>query len=204
MKNQLESHLLVIAKILLHANSSFEVVKYFQSENENDAPIVKYEKVMNKFFHFTAVNFYRITIIELCKLYNHKEVFSLQKLLSEFENNKSYYGLLDHSEIKNLRKHLKENRLITEELITLRNSHYAHQDGDYLNYLSLSTSKVNQLLNVAKVIFNSIYGRVLEKSYNFDFPLGTPMDDLDFIMTRLKFYDEQYRIMEKEINDFIK
>lgn len=199
MKNQLESHLLIIAKILLHANSSFEVVKYFQNEDESDAPIVKYEKVMNKFFHFTAVNFYRITIIELCKLYNHKEIFSLQKLLSEFENNNKYFGLLDYSEIKILRKLLKENRLIIDELITLRNSHYAHQDEDYLNYLSLGTSKVNQLLNAAKVIFNSIYGKVLEKSYNFDFPLGTPMDDLNFIMARLKFYDEQYRIMEKKL-----
>lgn len=199
MKEKLKLELNTISRIILLANSSFEVVKYFETENKKDTPIIIFEKNLNIFFNYVSVNFYRVTIIELCKLFNHRETYSLKKLLNKFNTEQEFYGLIDEINLREYKRELNQNKGIVNELIELRNKHYAHQDEDFKNYIDMETTKIQALLDDAKSFYNKIYVEVYQKTYNFDFPLGTPMDSLNFIMHRIEFHDNYFKDLEKNI-----
>lgn len=196
MENKLKIDLEIISRIILLANSSFDVVKFLETENLEESPAIRWEKNFSYFFPFVSVNFYRIAIIELSKLYNHNERYSLQKLLQKFNATQEFDGLIDNEKLKICNKQLKSSRNLVKELIELRNKHYAHQDEDYKNFISLELSKIEELLSLSKYIYNNIYEEVFEKSFFFDFPLGKPLDSLDQLMIKVQFYDDYFKDLE--------
>ena len=121
---------------------------------------------MNIFFNFVSVNFYLVTIIELCKLFNHNKTCSLKKLLNKFNSKQEFNRLVDEIKLREYLSDLNRNKDLINELI--------------------ETKKIQTLLHDAKMFCN---GEVYQKSYNFDFPLGTPLDSLNLIMNRIEFHD---------------
>jgi hypothetical protein len=199
MKTKLQIELNVISRIILLANSSFDVVKFIEFENPAETPAIRWEKNFSYFFPFVSVNFYRITIIELSKLYNHTERYSLNKLLQKFNSNQEFDGLINKEKLQIYNKQLKSNSKLIKELIDLRNKHYAHQDEDYKNYISLEISKIEDMLLLSKNLFNKIYKDVFNKLFFFDFPLGKPLESLDKLMIKVQFYDDYYKDLEDTI-----
>lgn len=199
MENKLKIDLEVISRIILLAKSSFDVVKFLETEYHEESPAIRWEKNFSYFFPFVSANFYRIGIIELSKLYNHNERYSLKKLLQKFNATQEFDGLIDKENLKICNEQLKSSRKLVKELIDLRNKHYAHQDEDYKNFISLELSKMEDLLSLSKYIFNKIYEEVFEKSFFFDFPLGKPLDSLEQLMVKVQFYDDYFKDLEDTI-----
>lgn len=199
IKKQLYNDLHIISRIILLANSSFDVVKYLEADNPEDSSVLRWEKNFSYFFPFVNVNFYRITIIELSKLFNHTEHYSLKKLLLKFNDNQIYEGLIYKETLKLCNREIKSKSILIKELIELRNKHYAHQDEDFTNYITLEIDKIDQLLTLCKHVFNLIYQELNEKSYYFDFPLGKPLDSLDQIMNKIQFYNDFYKNLEDKL-----
>lgn len=196
MENKLQIELDVISRIILLANSSFDVVKFLEADNGKESPAIRWEKNFSYFFPFVSVNFYRITIIELSKLYNHSERYSLNKLLQKFNSTQEFDGLIGKENLRMYHKQLKSNSNLIKDLLDLRNKHYAHQDEDYKNYINLEISKIEALLSLSINLFNKIYEDVFAKSFFFDFPLGKPLDGLDQLMLKVQFYDDYYKDLE--------
>jgi hypothetical protein len=85
-QNSLSEELDTISKIILNAKSSFDVVLFLNNDNHKKANLINHEKISNDFFRFVEVNFFRITIIELFKLFssNKNDYYSFYSLNTRF------------------------------------------------------------------------------------------------------------------------
>ena len=195
-QNKLQEELTIISRIILNAKSSFDVVLFLNNDNHKKANLINHEKISSDFFRFVEVNFLRITIIELFKLFssNNNDYYSYYALSNRFNSGQKYDKLnMSNDSLKNIRLLLKQSTNTIKKLVNLRNKVYAHSDQDFKNYIGIMDFKeINNLISISKTIFNSFYSEIFEKEFFFDFPLGTPIDDLEKLFGKIEFHNLNY------------
>ncbi|WP_431608778.1 hypothetical protein [Chryseobacterium sp. 'Rf worker isolate 10'] len=195
-QNSLSEELDTISKIILNAKSSFDVVLFLNNDNHKKANLINHEKISNDFFRFVEVNFFRITIIELFKLFssNKNDYYSFYSLNTRFNSGQKYDKLtMSNDTRKSIRLLLKKSTKTIKKLMDLRNKVYAHSDQDFKNYIGIMNIKeINNLISISKTIFNNFYSEASKKEFFFDFPLGTPIDSLDHLFEKIEFYNVNY------------
>ncbi|SHE95523.1 hypothetical protein [Chryseobacterium sp. OV279] len=212
IQNNLQEELTTISRIILNAKSSFDVVLFLNNDNHKKANLINKEKISSDFFRFVEVNFFRITIIELFKLFssNKNDYYSFYSLGTRFNSGQKYDKLtISNDTLKSIRLLLKQSKNSIKKLMVLRNKVYAHSDQDFKNYIGIMDIKeINNLISISKTIFNNFYSETYKKEFFFDFPLGTPLDNLEHLFEKIEFYSsnyesvmlQQYDQMNKAIN----
>nr|WP_314492096.1 hypothetical protein [uncultured Chryseobacterium sp.] len=196
----------VISRIILNAKSSFDVVLFFNDDNHKKSSLINLERISSDFFKFVEMNFLRITIIELFKLYsqNTDDYYSFYCLKNRFNSGKKYADLeISNATIRDIAMTLKQCKNEIEKLRDLRNKVYAHNDQEFKKYLGvLNLQEISTLISASKSIFNRFYSEIFNKHYFFDFPLGTPLDSLDHLFEKIEFFNNNYEtIMLQNIHN---
>ncbi|MFP3591950.1 hypothetical protein [Chryseobacterium sp. SIMBA_038] len=196
IQNRLLEELDTISRIILNAKSSFDVVLFLNNDNHKKANLINHEKISSDFFRFVEVNFLRITIIELFKLFssNKNDYYSFYSLSTRFNSGQKYDKLsMSNDTLKSIRLLLKQAKKTIKKLMDLRNKVYAHSDQDFKNYIGIMDVKeINNLISISKTIFNNFYSETCKKEFFFDFPLGTPIDDLEKLFYKIEFHTLNY------------
>lgn len=198
-QNKLHEELTIISRIILNAKSSFDVVLFLNNDDHKKANLINHEKISSDFFRFVEVNFLRITIIELFKLFssNNNDYYSFYSLITKFSSGQKFNKInMSNDSLKNIRLLLKQSTETIKKLKDLRNKVYAHTDQDFKNYIGIMDIKeINNLISISKTIFNNFYSETYKKEFFFDFPLGTPLDNLEHLFEKIEFYNSNYESM---------
>jgi hypothetical protein len=135
----LKTKLFEIEKILLHVDRLYDYCKYLNNLEPS------YERLIrNKYpiLGHARVSFVIVIILDLCKLYNKDEKYSLKKLLKIFINDYKkikFAKQIDKEKILDIFNDLEDENIVAtiNKLRTLRDNYYAHLDSVDLKLIEI-------------------------------------------------------------------
>ncbi len=172
MKEELKTKITKIRHIMQAAKESFYYSYYLHkpdSEDENN-----YLNSSNH-FRFLRIALWKLTVIELAKLFNKKDSqdkFNLNKLLNNLKSSGHFRTLnFDQSKIASWEESLKSNDLIIQEIINLRNKVYSHTDRNSETYINsdITFEQTELLIKLCEEIIVSIYAEVFDTHASMNF-----------------------------------
>jgi len=171
--------------VLFVAQENLRCLSYLHKE-END-PDKNFYKRRSMYFDFTKKMTWRLVVLELCKLFNDTEDFSIRKLLAKLKPGGLHQGIIPANNIQAWEKVLDGHKDIIKRLKTQRNKSIAHKDRTGLNHKinGVSLKQANDLLAFIQNIVKEIYFKVTGTTFMVDSPVNSPAEDLDKIICSL-------------------
>ncbi|WP_353146266.1 hypothetical protein [Chryseobacterium sp.] len=182
---EFENHIKRLVNIFFLCKESYLVELYSIKENSEYLIDLKYN---GSFFMLTKVNYWRIIVLQLSKLYidNDKEYFNIKKFLNNRKTGERF-SLLDIDQIfinEQLKKISKKQHLI-DNIRIQRNKVFAHDDprnGDIVNDVTLDQTK--DLIELCQDLIFKIYQEVYDTHYDFEMG-NSPKENLMYILKSL-------------------
>lgn len=201
-KQELKKETWEISEILFWAQESLKVVQFITKKEEDDD--MAYVK-RNAFFVYSTSIYWRVIVIELCKLFSSKdtEQYNLQKFISKFKK-AGHYGdacialgtIIDWEEMLGKEKDIINNLLLQRDKI------YAHKDRNSKTVANTVTlAKTKELIAVVQKILREIYATVFESSFMVDDPINPPAGNLLDIINILA---NEKKLREKPLRELTK
>ncbi|HEY4289899.1 MAG TPA: hypothetical protein VGN00_22515 [Puia sp.] len=182
LKEELSNEIKEIWKIVLLAKDFYNCAFYFQNGSSSDD-----EKFLrdSRPFQFFAHGFWRLTIIELTKLFSMSEShrFNVPKFVGKLGKDGHFAALNISSElICRWQQSLEDFQPKIESIVVLRNKLYAHTDRmkPDTSQMDLSFQDVKHLLDLGRQIVQDIYQSILGAEASMDSPF-LEKTDLNFI-----------------------
>lgn len=176
-KIELNEELDKILGIFFLCKESYLIVRelYKTSDTSNYLIDIKYK---GSFFNLTKVNYWRIVVLQLYKLYTEKERFNIIKLLSKFEKS-NYFGSLniDQNFIKSELSKIYEKQKSIDAIKIQRDKIFAHEDGNtniIIDEITLDQAK--ELIDLCQSILSEIFNVVFSASYDFEMTNSAILD----------------------------
>ena len=182
-------------------NESYSVLRALY-RIENDSEYVIKLKYNNSFFTLTKVNYWRVIILQLSKLYMEDERFNIPKLLSKCRKNNYFSALNINSEFieSELNKISQKAERISHIKIQ-RDKLFAHEDysrDEIVNDLTLDETK--ELMDMCQNIIFEIYQEVFDTHYYFEIGNSAERN----LQSIIKNLEEIHNIRNEERNNIFK
>ncbi len=184
-KEKLRILLWEMIPILIRIQENYKMYDFSTKRHEKQEE--NYLLQRNWFFQFSSNNMLDVIILNLSKLYNGTEDYSLNQLVNKLSKNNEFGQLeIPIDKVRKWKKSIKENKEIIKSIINIRNNFIAHKSklADKLTVPRVSKANLKQLIETAQNIFISIYDEVYETSFIPD-PIIQPIDDLKEIVSAL-------------------
>ncbi|MBX2933864.1 MAG: hypothetical protein KF825_06440 [Ferruginibacter sp.] len=203
-KTELKEEVEEISEILFLAQESLKVVRFLIKEEDDDDRA--YTKRVNAFFVYTTSIYWRVIVIELCKLFSTRENedYRLHKFISKLKAN-GHFGDAGISPglINQWETDLENEKDVIDNLILQRNKIYAHKDRNSKAVVNTVTlKKTTELIEVVQKIIREIYFTVFETSFLVNDPINAPVQNLEYIVNVLadekKRREKPWRKLAKE------
>jgi hypothetical protein len=172
LKEELKTRITKIWHIMQAAKESFYYSYYLHkpdSEEENS-----YVNTSTH-FKFIRIALWKLTVIELAKLFNRvdsQDKFNLNKLLLNLKSGGHFRTLnFDQKKIVAWEESLKSNEVTIQEIIKLRDKVYSHTDPNSDSYKNshITFEQTELLIKLCEEIIVSIYAEVFDTYASMDF-----------------------------------
>ncbi|MBN1253085.1 MAG: hypothetical protein JXA16_13190 [Bacteroidales bacterium] len=165
-----------ITRIFLSAKYYELDFNYFHSIKFNFPSVLNaYYFLFNRIFHSISV----ALILDLCKLFDSREKFSLNKLRNKMLENYSKSELnesFSKTDFENLFKTIdsKEIEQILKKLKTTRDEYYAHFDRSRtdFNKITINSKETGKLIQIAEYILKTIELKFFNVSVDYKMTTG--------------------------------
>lgn len=184
---ELKSETREISEILFLAQESLKVVELLvKKEEDNDRA---YTKRMNSFFVYSTSIYWRVIVIELCKLFSSKEneQYNLRKFISKLKVTGHYGDAgISKESIIDWEGILENEKEVIDNLILQRDKVYAHKDRNAkLVVNTVTLLKTKELIGMVQKIVREIYSTVFDSSFMVNDPINPPVGNLEYIINIL-------------------
>lgn len=164
--------------------------------------------VYNTFYFFIERIFHSISvalILDLCKLFDKREKFSLIRLRNKMDDNYEKSELINSlpkhdflelfSELEN-----KEIENLLVKLKTTRDEYYAHFDRTRTDFekIKIFSKETTKLISIAEEILKSIELKYFETSIDFNLTIGELGHNIFERLSQWEQYRERYGLLKKE------
>ena len=154
--------------------------------NKEKDDVLHYIKNMDTFFAYTRVIYWRVTVLELSKLFLGREKFSLHKILNKLDISGEYRSLkFDAKRIHTWKTELEALRPLINNLQNQRDNIYAHEDDpeDAIRN-EASLHDVKELLKIATAIIREVDVFLLKPFRSFNM-LNSPARNLHYVIQEI-------------------
>lgn len=184
---EFENHIKRLVNIFFLCKESYLVLRELYSVKEDSEYLIDL-KYNGSFFTLTKINYWRIIVLQLSKLYidNDKEYFNVKKFLNNCKTGERF-SLLDLDQIfinEQLQRISKKQHLI-DNIRIQRNKIFAHDDprnSDIVNDITLDETK--DLIELCQDLIFKIYQEVYDTHYDFEMG-NSPKENLLYILKSL-------------------
>lgn len=201
-KKELHDEIISIGEILILAQESLKMIEYLiEPELDNKKLYAKRQM----FFDFSYKIYWRITVIELCKLFSGRDTdsFNLVKLIGKLRKG-NHFGDAKISETKlaQWQEEINLEKGSINNLLLQRDRLYAHKDRE-LNQVQniVNINKTWALIKLGRRIIQDIYSDVFDISYMLEDIGYSPVDNLEFIINNLAERERFWDKIENEITN---
>jgi hypothetical protein len=152
-----------------------QIVNYIVNGYDNNVPVL----MNNRFLHFTAHNYYRSVIVDLCALFcNNKD--SHKNNFHRLTHNLDFKKLLKPGTIAFIQTSLDNNQPLIKVIADLRNKQIAHYDfkKESIDFNFDNLKIVNDLFDLAKKIIIQCGSSFVKDEETVDFDFGRESDYL--------------------------
>lgn len=189
-----------ITQILLFCDTSYNVLRELYRTKDNSEYQINL-KYKNSFFLLTKINYWRVIILQLSKLYGN-ERFSIVKLLEKSKKGNFYKSIDLNQEM--IHKHLQlidEKEDLLKEVKKQRDKIFAHEDADSINIQNeISLDEAEMLIKLCQDILSEIYSSKYKTHYMFN-GHKSALKNLQII---LKSLDERNEVRVEDRKDLVK
>src|SRR5690554_2843028 len=199
-RSEFKTDLEKIVKIFFLSKESYLVLKELYKTIDNSSYLIDL-KFKGSFFTLTKVNYWRVIVLQLSKLYIERERFNIINLLEKCKKG-NYYSSLNINQnfiIDELNK-IKENQKLIDDIKIQRDKIFAHEDAnneEIVNDITLDETK--NLIELCQNIIFQIYSEVFD--IHDDFEMGnSAISNLKYV---LKSLDEREVQRKEERTKFI-
>jgi len=199
-RSEFKTDLEKIVKIFFLSKESYLVLKELYKTIDNSSFLIDL-KFKGSFFTLTKVNYWRVIVLQLSKLYIERERFNIINLLEKCKKG-NYYSSLNINQnfiIDELNK-IKENQKLIDDIKIQRDKIFAHEDAnneEIVNDITLDETK--NLIELCQNIIFQIYSEVFD--IHNDFEMGnSAISNLKYV---LKSLDEREVQRKEERTKFI-
>lgn len=199
-RNEFKTDLERIVKIFFLSKESYLVLRELYRTIDNSKYLIDL-KFRGSFFTLTKVNYWRVIVLQLSKLYIERERYNIIKLLEKCKTG-NYYASLNINQnfiIKELNR-IEEQQKLIYDIKLQRDKIFAHEDANNENILSeITLDETKDLIELCQNIIFHIYSEVFDAHYDFEMG-NSAIDNLKYV---LKSLDEREKQREKEEDQFI-
>lgn len=182
-KEELKEEIENVWHIYTYANECFHTSYYLhkpKSELESD--------YLNNssLFKFMKHSYWRLTVIELAKIFSNskkRDRYNLLHIISKLKKNGYYRNFNMSSEkIEKWEKLLLENQDSVQEILTLRDKIYSHTDPNKDKYVNsdITFERTQKLFDLTQLIITEVYLEILDSHPHFQNSL-IGADNIQFV-----------------------
>ena len=182
-KEELKEEIEKVWHIYTYANECFQISYYLHKPQSK----LEFEYLNNSsLFKFMKHSFWRLTVIELAKVFSgskNRDRYNLLHIISKLKKNGYYSNLKMNS--KNIllwEKELSENQDSINDIMNLRDKLYSHTDPNKDKYTNsdITFERTQKLFDLIKKIIKEIYREILDGEPHFqDSLIGA--DNIQFV-----------------------
>jgi len=199
-RSEFKTDLEKIVKIFFLSKESYLVLKELYKTIDNSSFLIDL-KFKGSFFTLTKVNYWRVIVLQLSKLYIERERFNIINLLEKCKKGNYYSSLnINQNFIINELNKIKENQKLIDNIKIQRDKIFAHEDAnneEIVNDITLDETK--NLIELCQNIIFQIYSEVFD--IHNDFEMGnSAISNLKYV---LKSLDEREVQRKEERTKFI-
>jgi len=201
-RQRLEREISIVNNITIKAQEAYLIVSYLEKDEDDNA--IMYHKRMNTFFYYSRVIYWQITIIELAKLLNEKEKFSIARIIAKVKKDGDYSELgVPAAQIHKWEAIMRNENESIINLKEQRDKVYAHEDGsENINNL-IPLFKIEILLGLCKDIILE-FGKLLGLPHRMFDVINSPAISLKhgihMIAKKSNNEMEKYRDLARQYN----
>lgn len=168
-RNEFKVDLEKIVKIFFLCKESYLVLRELYKTQDTSSYIIDL-KFKNSFFILTKVNYWRIIVLQLSKLYIDNERYNLLKFLRKCKKGNYFQSLNINQEfiIDEINK-IQEYNDVISHIKLQRDKLFAHEDAfnsTIVNDITLDETK--NLIDLCQNIIFEIYGEIFDTHYEFE------------------------------------
>lgn len=190
-----------INKVFFLCKESYLVLReLYKTENNSDYLInVKFK---NQFFILTKVNYWRVIVLRISKLFFEKGPFNILRFLDKCKKG-NYYSSLNLSAefINDKLGFIISQQYIFDDLKIQRDKIFAHEDSDNIGIINnITLDEISQLLDFCKDVILHIYSAIYDTYLDFE-SRNSAEANLQYILQSLD-ENEIIRKQKREKNVF--
>lgn len=206
-RKEFENKLDRITNIYFLAQESYLVLRELYA-NIGNSPYLIGLKNESPFINLTRVNYWRIIVLQLTKLYLERgtECFNLPRLLEQCKSGHYFRSLLINQDfIHSQLQKIDEKQGYIEHLKNQRDKVFAHEDKSSINISNdLTLDETKELLDLCQNIIVYFYSEVFGMPRNLEVS-NSPVKGLRYILKSLDERQIQRDIdMKKHVEELIK
>ena len=158
-----------INKVFYLCKESYLVLReLYRTENNSD--YLKNLKFKNQFFILTKVNYWRIIVLQISKLFFERRPFNILRFLEKCKKGNYYSSLnLDEKFINEKLELITTKQYIFDDLKIQRDKIFAHEDSNNTGIINnITLDEIEQLLDFCKNIIVHIYLEIYDSHFDFE------------------------------------
>ena len=190
-KNQFKTHLEKIVKIFFLGKESYLVLRELYKVNDCSEYLIDL-KFKGSFFTLTKVNYWRIIILQLSKLFIEREEFNIIKILENCKKGGYYKSLNISQEFinKELSRITSKKKLI-DDIKLQRDKIFAHEDSNNEGIVNdITLDETEELFDLCQNIIFHIYTEVFDTHYEFEM-VNSAHSNLRYVLNALDEIEKQ-------------
>lgn len=190
-----------ITKVFFLCNESYLVLRELYRTEDNSDYLTQM-KFKNSFFILTKVNYWRVSVLQISKLFFDKGPFNIVKFLGKCIEGNYYSSLnLDRKIVNEKLEMIADKQNIFDDLKIQRDKVFAHEDSNNIGIVNnVTLDEIGELLEFCKDVIFHIYGEIYDTHYNFEMR-NPPEKNLKKILEHL---DENHKIRKEKREKIIK
>lgn len=158
-----------INKVFFLCKESYLVLReLYRTENNSD--YLKNIKFKNQFFILTKVNYWRIIVLQISKLFFEKGPFNILRFLDKCKKGNYYSSLnVDAKFINDKLEFIVTKQYIFDDLKIQRDKIFAHEDSNNIGIVNnITLDEISQLLDFCKDVILHIYSEIYDTDLDFE------------------------------------
>ena len=190
-RNQFKTHLEKIVKIFFLGKESYLVLRELYKVNDCSEYLIDL-KFKGSFFTLTKVNYWRIIILQLSKLFIEREEFNIIKILENCKKGGYYKSLNINQEfINNELSRITAKKKLIDDIKLQRDKIFAHEDSNNEGIVNdITLDEREELFDLCQNIIFHIYTEVFDTHYEFEMG-NSAHSNLRYVLNALDEIEKQ-------------
>lgn len=199
-KTEFKTDLEKIVKIFFLCKESYLVLRELYKTIDNSKYLIDL-KFKAPFITLTKVNYWRVIVLQLSKLFIERERFNIIRLLEKCKADGHYASMnINQNFVNSELNRIKEKQKLIDDIKLQRDKIFAHEDANnekIVNDITLDETK--ELIELCQNIIFHIYSEAYDTHYDFEMR-NSAISNLKYI---LKSLDEREMHRKEEKAKFI-